>query len=172
MSLAPGTGALRTAPAGVQAPDGGRAPTDDTRDRVRPNAIWRWGAAGVVLVALGARLIGVNSGLWIDEIYSLVHSFRAPVRGILTEYWADNHHPLYALLAHASRAAFGEAPWSVRLPAVLFGVAAIPALLALGVRVASRGEALLASLLLTVSYHHVWFSQNARGYSAIAFFAT
>lgn len=171
MSLAPGTGALRTAPAGVQAPDGGRAPTDDTRDRVRPNAIWRWGAAGVVLVALGARLIGVNSGLWIDEIYSLVRSFRAPWRGILTEYWGDNHHPLYAVLAHLSRAAFGEAPWSVRLPAVLFGVAAIPALFALGSRVANRREALLASLLLAVSYHHVWFSQNARGYSAIACFA-
>lgn len=28
----------------------------------------------------------------------------------------------------------------------------------------------MAALLLALSYHHVWFSQNARGYSAIAFF--
>lgn len=172
MSLAPGAGALRAASARAQAPEGGRAPTDDAHDPSRLDVTWRWGAAAIVLVALVARLIGVNGGLWIDEIYSLVHSFRAPVLGILTEYWGDNHHPLYALLAHVSRATFGEAPWSVRLPAVLFGVAAIPALLALGSRVARRGEALLASLLLAVSYHHVWFSQNARGYSAIAFFAT
>jgi hypothetical protein len=33
----------------------------------------------------------------------------------------------------------------------------------------SRAEALLASLLLAVAYHPVWFSQNARGYSALAF---
>jgi len=32
-----------------------------------------------------------------------------------------------------------------------------------------RTEALLASLLLAVNYHHVWFSQNARGYSTLAF---
>ena len=125
----------------------------------------------VVLVAAVARGIGLNSGLWIDEIYSLVRSFRAPLSGILTEFWGDNHHPFYAVLAHLSRAVFGESAWSVRLPAMLFGVAAVPMLYALGALVVSRREALLASLLLAVSYHHVWFSQNARGYSAIAFFA-
>ena len=31
----------------------------------------------------------------------------------------------------------------------------------------NRREALLASALLTVSYHHVWFSQNARGYTGM-----
>ncbi|HJU74411.1 MAG TPA: glycosyltransferase family 39 protein [Gemmatimonadaceae bacterium] len=100
-----------------------------------------------------------------------MRSFRSPVGSILTEYWGDNHHPLYALLAHASRALFGEAPWSVRLPAVLFGVATIPALFALARRLVSTREALLACAFLSVSYHHVWFSQNARGYSAMAFFA-
>jgi uncharacterized membrane protein len=42
----------------------------------------------------------------------------------------------------------------------------------LGRRYGSRGEALAACALLAVSYHHVWFSQNARGYTALAFFAT
>ena len=129
------------------------------------------GVLAVVVVAAVARGIGLNSGLWIDEIYSLVRSFRAPLSGILTQFWGDNHHPLYAVLAHLSRAAFGESAWAVRLPAMLFGVAAVPMLYALGVLVVTRREALLASLLLAVSYHHVWFSQNARGYSAIAFFA-
>ncbi|MGH7505753.1 MAG: glycosyltransferase family 39 protein, partial [Longimicrobiales bacterium] len=32
-------------------------------------------------------------------------------------------------------------------------------------------EALLAAALLAVSYHHIWFSQNARGYTMLAFFA-
>jgi mannosyltransferase len=36
--------------------------------------------------------------------------------------------------------------------------------------VTTRSEALLATLLLAVSYHHVWFSQNARGYTALLCF--
>ncbi|MGQ0537995.1 MAG: glycosyltransferase family 39 protein [Gemmatimonadaceae bacterium] len=130
-----------------------------------------WAALALIFgAAVLARGIGLNGGLWIDEIYSLMRSFRAPLGTILTDYWGDNHHPLYAVLAHASRALFGEWPWSLRLPALLFGVATIPALYALARRVVARREALLACGLLAVSYHHVWFSQNARGYSAIACF--
>ncbi|MGH7712759.1 MAG: glycosyltransferase family 39 protein, partial [Gemmatimonadaceae bacterium] len=130
-----------------------------------------WIALGALIaVAVIARGIGLSGGLWIDEIYSLVHSFRAPLGSILTEFWGDNHHPLYAVLAHASRSLFGESAWSVRLPALLFGVATVPALFVLARRLVSQREALLATALLALSYHHVWFSQNARGYSAIAFF--
>lgn len=134
-------------------------------------AAWPVALVAIVLLAVVARAIGLNSGLWIDEIYSLVRSFRAPLPEILTEFWGDNHHPLYAVFAHASRAIFGESPWVVRLPAMLLGVAAVPMLYRLGLLVARQREALLAALLLAVNYQHVWFSQNARGYSAIAFVA-
>ena len=53
---------------------------------------------------------------------------------------------------------------------MLFGTATIPLLYGLGRHVGSRREALLAAALLAVSYHHVWFSQNARGYAMLAFF--
>ena len=124
----------------------------------------------LTLVALVLRLVGSNSGLWIDEIYSLVDFFRVPLGRMVTAFPRDNHHPLYSALAHLSIAAFGEAPWSIRLPAVLFGTATIPLLYGLGRHVGSRREALLAATLLAVSYHHVWFSQNARGYAILAFF--
>jgi hypothetical protein len=58
---------------------------------------------------------------------------------------------------------------ALRLPAVLFGVASIGALVLLASSVATRREALLAAGFLSVSYHHVWFSQNARGYSGLLF---
>lgn len=132
---------------------------------------WPLALGAIVLLAVATRAFGLNSGLWVDEIYSLVRSFRAPTSTILTEFWGDNHHPLYALLAHVSRGMLGEAPWTVRLPAMLLGVAAVPMLYQLGRLVVRQHEALLAALLLSVSYHHVWFSQNARGYSAIAFVA-
>jgi 4-amino-4-deoxy-L-arabinose transferase-like glycosyltransferase len=73
------------------------------------------------------------------------------------------------VLAHLSVELLGESPWTVRLPAALFGVAAIPALFRLGTAVTSGLEALLAAAILTVSYHAVWFSQNARGYSLLLF---
>ena len=124
----------------------------------------------LTLVALVLRVVGSNSGLWIDEIYSLVDFFRVPLGRMVTAFPRDNHHPLYSALAHLSIVTFGEAPWSIRLPAVLFGTATIPLLYGLGRHVGSRREALLAAALLAVSYHHIWFSQNARGYAMLAFF--
>ncbi|HKZ78779.1 MAG TPA: glycosyltransferase family 39 protein, partial [Pyrinomonadaceae bacterium] len=45
------------------------------------------------------------------------------------------------------------------------------ALFLLGRRVVGTREALLACALMTFSYHHIWFSQNARGYMALLFFS-
>src|SRR4029077_12226550 len=66
---------------------------------------------------------------------------------------------------------FGDSSWSVRLPAVLFGVASIWALFLLGRELLSTREGLLSAALMTVSYHHIWFSQNARGYTALLFWS-
>ncbi len=54
--------------------------------------------------------------------------------------------------------------------ALLFGVATIPVFFYLARAVTERREAIFATLFLTLSYHHVWFTQNARGYSAMIFF--
>lgn len=123
---------------------------------------------GLTAIALVLRLVNIDSGLWIDEISSLVNQFRLPVADVFTSYIGDNQHPLYAVLASISIATFGEHAWSIRLPAVLFGVASVPALYLLGAEVSNRREGLLSAALLTFSYHHVWFSQNARGYTALA----
>ncbi len=129
------------------------------------------GALAVLTVSgLALRAFGLNSQLWYDEIFSLVETCRPPLWEILTRYAGDIQHPLYSVLAHVSIALLGESAWTVRLPAVMFGVASIPLLFLLGRTIASTGEGLLAAALLTVSYHHVWFSQNARGYTVLLFF--
>jgi mannosyltransferase len=128
-------------------------------------AVW---LLGLTLMALLLRVIGLNSGLWLDEFYSVVNQFRLSPIELFTTYVGDNQHPLYALLASICVSVFGEAPWVVRLPALVFGVATIPALYCLGCRVGSHKEAVFSAALLAVSYHHIWFSQNARAYSAIA----
>ncbi len=123
----------------------------------------------MVIGATGLRLYGLNSGLWLDEIYADVGYVQQPVGDILTTYDTQNQHPLFSLLAHLSTATFGDTAWALRLPAALFGVASIVALFLLGHEVASAREGLLAATLMTLSYEHVWFSQNARGYSGLLF---
>ncbi|HEY3824792.1 MAG TPA: glycosyltransferase family 39 protein [Bryobacteraceae bacterium] len=135
-----------------------------------------WGRFGLWLAAITAlaavlRVIGLNTGLWWDEIYFLIVSVRHPLSQILTVFPSDNQHPLYTVLAWLSIHVLGEHVWSLRLPALIFGVASIPMLYLVGASVASRTEALLAAAFLAVSYHHVWFSQDARGYSTLAFWA-
>lgn len=129
--------------------------------------------AVVATVAAAAvlRAIGLNSGLWFDEIVTLVESARLPIASILTEFPGVNAHPLYSVLAHASLESFGESAWALRLPAVVFGVASVAAAYALGARVIGRAEALAGAAVLAASYHHIWFSQNARGYTMLGFFA-
>lgn len=122
---------------------------------------------GLAALATALRFYNLGSPLWFDEIVTVVDSVRNPLSTIVTHFPGNNDHPLYSVLARVSVVAFGESPWSLRLPAVLFGVLSVPLLYLLGVAVTDRREALAASLLLTVSYHHVWFSQNARAYTIL-----
>jgi mannosyltransferase len=122
---------------------------------------------GLTLVALVLRFIALDSQLWTDEVLSLVRYVRKPLEDLFTHFYSNNQHPLYSLLARATMDVFGESPWTLRVWAALLGAACIPALYQLGAEVASKREAFLSAALLAVSYHHVWFSQNARGYTAI-----
>ncbi len=132
-------------------------------------APWKWLALLTALAAV-LRAIGLDGGLWYDEIRTLLDSVRSPLYQILTVFPSNNQHTFYSVLAHFSIGAFGEHAWSLRLPSVVLGAATVPVLYLFAREFVGRIEALLASLLLTVAYHHVWFSQNARGYSALAFF--
>lgn len=125
----------------------------------------------VLLLVLAAaaivRLHDLSNGLWFDEIITLVHYVRVPLADIISTFNSKNQHVLYSVLAHLSTGLFGDSVWALRLPAALFGVASIAALAWFGSLVTSRVEALAAATLLALSYHHVWFSQNARGYTGL-----
>lgn len=125
--------------------------------------------AALIGVAAGVRLVRLDAGLWVDEIHTLVAYAQQPLGVVLTSYQSQNQHLLYSVLARLSFLAFPDGAWAVRLPAVAFGVASLWALYRFGLRIVDRREALLATALLAFSYHHVWFSQNARGYSGMLF---
>jgi hypothetical protein len=129
-----------------------------------------WGIGGLLALALALRLTALDRGLSFDEIDTLVHYARRPMREVVSTFDSQNQHLLYSVLARISVAALDEGAWAVRLPAAVLGVLSILALHRFAVLVTDSREAVFAAALMAVSYHHVWFSQVARGYTGLLLF--
>jgi len=142
---------------------------EDQQDTPDKHSAYTWVVISVVGCATALRLYDLDSGLWHDEIVTYVKYVKMPMGDLLTTYDSENQHFLFSILAHLCFVLFGEHVWAVRLPAVVFGVGSIWAVYELGRQVGSAKEGILAAALLTFSYHHIWFSQNARGYSGLLF---
>src|SRR5262245_53065372 len=133
--------------------------------RIEPTQVFV--LAAIFLVGGALRIYGLDRGLWYDEIATLLESVRPPLREIVTHFPSNNDHPLYSVLGHLSIGIFGEHAWSLRLPAFVFGLLSLPLVYILGLGITNRFEAYAAAALLAISYHHIWFSQNARGYTIL-----
>jgi mannosyltransferase len=127
--------------------------------------------AAITALAVVLRSISLGSDLWIDEITTIVDYRDMPSLQVIGSYLRSNNHLLNTLLMKSAIAVFGEHEWSARLPAMLFGVGTIPVMYWVARLAMSRLASLGAALLLAMSYHHIFFSQNARGYTAYLFFA-
>jgi hypothetical protein len=74
-----------------------------------PVAAWEKAFLAVLLVlALALRLIALDSGLWFDEIDTLLHQARQPLAHTLTTYDSRNNHYLFSILAKLSVSIFGD----------------------------------------------------------------
>lgn len=126
----------------------------------------------ILVLALALRLFKADAALWYDEIFTVVNFVRLPPADLIASFDSLNNHMLYSLLAKGCAAMLGENPLALRLPAILFGVGSIFIQWRIARRVMSPMAALGVALLLAISYHHVWFSQNARGYTGLLFFTS
>lgn len=141
---------------------------------VEPAAKPRLAAAavlGVTALAAALRLWKLGSDLWLDEIAVIQTYGPASFLQVFTSYVGSNNHLLNTVLVKLALEAVGTSEQAVRMPATLFGIATVPLLYVFCRRFLSWSSALGVALLLATSYHHVFFSQNARGYSAFVFFA-
>lgn len=131
-----------------------------------------WVIVAIATIAgLGLRLYKLDQDLWIDEIAPVVGYTKLGVLQILGSYLGPNNHFLNTILMKVSIQCFGEHEWSVRIPAMIAGVLCIPAIYILGRAALSRAASAGAAVVLALSYHHVFFSQNARGYTSYILFA-
>ncbi len=132
---------------------------------------WTWIVLAVLLaLAATLRFYHLDSQLWLDEV-SALRGYRKPFLETLTTFPIFFPNPLYELMAHTGILVLGESAWAIRFPAALFGVAGVLAFYALSRRCLPPASATLAAFLLAASYHHVFFSQDARGYTTYLFFA-
>lgn len=130
----------------------------------------RWVAMCLVLGAF-LRLFRIgNQSLWIDELISVQLASWADGREFWLGLLRDIHGPLTSLLLHGWMQ-WGTSETWMRLLYAIPAVATIPVIYRLGENLAGPRVAKMASLALTLSPFHVWYSQEVRNYSFLIFFA-
>ena len=125
----------------------------------------------ITLLGAALRIYRLDTDLWIDEIGSFQYAMSVPIGELFRTFSSPNQHLLNSLLERLSVAALGEHDWTVRLPAAVFGIATVPAMYWLARPIMRGWQSLAVAFLTAVSYHHIWFSQNGRGYSGYLLFS-
>ena len=146
--------------------------------RAAPAALRRWAAhenvahlvgfGFVLAVALALRVAFLDVPMRYDEATTYNNFVSKPLYVGLAHYPQPNNHVLHTFLAKVSVTALGSAPWAIRLPALLAGIALVPATFALARILYGRSAALLAAALVATSSTLVEYSTNARGYTLVA----
>ncbi len=112
----------------------------------------------------------MGTSLWFDELWTS-RLFVGPPLVLAKTLFSDIHPPAYFLFMHVWIAVFGDGEWALRLPPLLFGLGSLYLLQRLGATLFGATVGWLAALGMAVSPTHIWYSTEARPYSASIFLA-
>lgn len=148
------------------------APGQSTERMERRRNVYPALLAALTLTAAVLRIYAISSkSFWFDEIMGLENA-RLPwplfLRALGTR--EANMAPYYLLLRYWLH--LGQSEGIVRALSVLFSVATVPILYALGRRLFDRRTGLLAALLLSINAFHIRYAQEARSYAMVVFLVT
>lgn len=132
----------------------------------------------ITLLAAALRFYRLGDwGFWVDE----AHTWRdvtMPLWGPAGDGFFDGARKWYPLsylglrwLLEAGLLSGMTEGW-LRLPFAFCGIVSVPLLALFGQHLVGRRAALLGALFLAVNPWHIYWSQNARAYVAVFFFAT
>ncbi|HEX6711683.1 MAG TPA: glycosyltransferase family 39 protein, partial [Rubrobacter sp.] len=126
----------------------------------------------IMLLGGALRFYGLSvQSLWADELASWDFSEKDTLSQVIQGVRGDIHPPLFFLILHFTQWIFGDSERALRLPSAFAGWLCIPAIYALGKRLYSEREGLIAALLLAVLWAPIYYSQEARSYSILILFS-
>jgi len=115
----------------------------------------------VTLLGVILRLYKLGShNLWFDELGTILYTSLS----IFKSGNAFSHHLYYVILKYWIFL-FGKSELSLRFPSVLFGILSILLIYRLGRITFNRKVGIISAFILAISPMHIWYSQEARGYS-------
>lgn len=123
-----------------------------------------WTIGAFMVLGLLLRIPLLDRSVWFDEVCMSDQRIGTWPQLVATLY-VDIHPPLYLTFMHVWNRVFGDGELSMRMPALLSGLASIALTYWAGHRLVGRNAALWASLLLALSPVHIWYSAEARLYS-------
>ena len=139
---------------------------------MRRNTIF-WAVAG--LTALGVAIRFASLGLQSyhhDEVITAARVIPGSFVHMLREVKAsESNPPLYYALAWGWAKLFGTGEVGLRSLSALFGAATVLVAFFAGRELASRRAGLVAAAIVAVNPMLIWYSQEARSYAPLVFFA-
>lgn len=134
----------------------------------------RKASALLLFLALGLSIrfyqLGAHN-FWFDEYVThyYVQNFSSfqRIREVTFRYLFS--HQVYYILLKFWRPVFGKSEFSFRFLPMVFGVVSIPVIYKLGKLFFNSQVGLISAFLLAISPMHIWYSQEARGYSLATF---
>lgn len=138
---------------------------------IKENRNITWLIAGLMVLAIALSVFFFQKqSLRLDEAQSLWQTSHSTFK-ILSIISEDVHVPLYHLILHFWQFFFGNEVWMSRLLSLMFFIASIPLIYALGHLAYSRRTGLFAALLFTISPFMNWYGNEIRMYSLFVFLA-
>ena len=112
-----------------------------------------------------------SHNLWFDEVITFVSAkyFREINLYKLSSFMSLLNHHLYYLLLNLWTVYFGKSELALRSLSMIFGILSIPLIYKLGKLFFNERVGLISAFILSISPIHIWYSQEARGYSLSTF---
>lgn len=125
-----------------------------------------------IALAVAMRVPLLAESLWYDEIAAFLgYGLHGP--GVAAgNYYTQANHVFQSVLTSVSAGVLGASEFSLRLPSLVVGVAAVPAAWWLGREAGSIAAARGAALAIAIMPLAVLESTEARGYAFMAYYAT
>jgi len=129
----------------------------------------------ILIFALVLRLININQSLWLDEAIGAIAARDFSYSAIVKDFMlSDNHPPLYYLSLKFWTSVFGFTELAIRSLSISLGILNIFVVYQIAKKFKTKRKYMpeIAALILATSQFHVYYSQEARMYIPVAFFAS